>query len=72
VEVLVVKTVRGGHSASSSPSTRPLSLGSSGTDSLIRSASAAATRGSVVVVMRPSAESRASAGMIPSLTSPSA
>jgi len=52
VEVLVVKRVRGGQRVLSSAKTRPFRVGSSGTDSLTRSAVAATAARSVVGWMR--------------------
>ena len=65
VDVFVVKTARDGHNLSNCPRTRPLSAGSSGTDSLTRSTSAAAVAGSALVVIAISARSCRSASMRP-------
>jgi hypothetical protein len=71
VEVLVVKIVRGGQSALNCPRMRPFRAGSSGTDSLRMSASAAATAASDVQVTRPSARSRVPASTMPAATTSS-
>ena len=65
VEVFVVNIARSGHSSLNWPRTRPLSAGSSGTDSLTISASAAAAAGPDMNSIRASARSRASASILP-------